>query len=98
MVKTIKWNERALRKMREIIDYLKYEVSDKVANDFIEDVYFQIRRLKEHPEIGRPVVTTKSIRFIRVDKHRRMYYRLKGSTIHIANFFDTRQNPDKRPY
>ena len=61
MVKTIKWNERALRKMREIIDYLKHEISEKVADDFIEDVYFQISRLKEHPEIGRPVVTTRQL-------------------------------------
>jgi plasmid stabilization system protein ParE len=98
MVKSVKWNNRALRKMRDIINYLKTNVSNKVANDFVDAVYYQINRLREQPEIGRPVVTTKTIRFINVDKHRQMFYRIKGSTLHISNFFDTRQDPDKRPY
>ena len=98
MVKSVKWNKRALQKMREIVNYLQINASDKVANGFADAVYYQISRLRKQPEIGRPVVTTKTIRFINVNKHRQLFYRIKGSTLHIANFFDTRQDPDKRLY
>jgi hypothetical protein len=57
MVKTVKWNKTSLRKLRETVQYLQTEVSDKAANNFVDAVYHQ-----------------------------------------IANFFDTRQNPKKRPY
>lgn len=40
----------------------------------------------------------KTVRFINLDKHRQMFYRVHGSTAFITDFFDVRQNPDKRPY
>ncbi len=98
MAKTIKWNKRALRKIREITGFLQTEVSDKAANNFVDAVYHQIRLLDKQPLIGRRELSMKTIRFVNVDKHRQMFYRVKGSTLHIVNFFDTRQNPKKRPY
>lgn len=98
MVKSVKWNKRALKTMREIVTYLQINASDKVANDFIDAVYYQLERLKEQPYIGRPVVRTKTVRFIKIDKHRQMFYRPSGTTIYISDFFDTRQHPDKRPF
>ena len=98
MVKSVEWNRKALRKMRETVMYLKTEVSDSAAKKYADNVYGVIERLKDQPFIGRPVPTTKTVRFIRVDKNRQMFYRLDGTTLHISNFFDTRQDPDKRPY
>jgi hypothetical protein len=47
---------------------------------------------------GRPISSRKTIRFVLVGKYHRMYYRKHGLTLFITRFFDTRQNPDKRPY
>jgi plasmid stabilization system protein ParE len=98
MVKSIKWNKQALLSLHDIVGYLQAKATDKVANNFVDAVYFQIERLKKQPQLGRPVPTKKTIRFLNIDKHRQMFYRMKGTTLHIANFFDTRQNPNKRPY
>jgi plasmid stabilization system protein ParE len=98
MVKSVKWSKRALKTMREIVTYLQINASDKVANDFIDAVYDQLERLKEQPFIGRPVVKKKTVRFIKIDKHRQMFYRPSGTTMYISDFFDTRQDPEKRPY
>lgn len=98
MVKSIEWNKRALRKMRETVAYLKTEFSDNTANKYVDNVYDVIERLKDYPFLGRPVVTTKTVRFIGIDEHRQMFYRLDGTTLYISNFFDTRQDPYKRPY
>lgn len=47
---------------------------------------------------GRPVPPLKTIRFVRIGKYHRMYYRKHGLTLHITHFFDMRQDPKKRPY
>ena len=98
MVKSVEWNKAALRKMRETVTYLKTEVSNSTANKYVDNVYYAIERIKDQPFIGRPAVTTKTVRFIGIDKHRQMFYRVNGTTLYITNFVDTRQNPDKRPY
>lgn len=98
MVKTVKWNKNALRKLRSIVNYLQDEVSEKAANSFIDTVYGQIDSLIKHPEKGRRALKTKTIRFVNIDEHRQMFYRVKGTQLHISDFFDTRQNPNKRPY
>ena len=98
MVKRIDWSNTALKKINEIIAYMKQNASDKAARDFVDAVYKQLESLKKYPQKGRPSPKAKTIREVRIDKHRKMYYRTKGSTIHISTFFDTRQNPKKSPF
>ncbi len=98
MVKTVKWNKTALRKLRETVHYLQTEVSDKAANNFVDAVYHKIDLLHKQPLIGRRELSMQTVRFLNVDKYRQMFYRVTGSTLHIVNFFDMRQNPKKRPY
>lgn len=98
MAKTVVWNKRVLRTLRSIVNYLQDEVSEKAANNFIDTVYRQIDSLAKYPEKGRRALKTKTIRFVNIDEHRQIFYRVKGTQLHIADFFDTRQNPNKRPY
>ena len=35
---------------------------------------------------------------LNIDKNRQMFYSVNGSTLFIVAFFDTRQDPMKRPY
>ena len=84
--------------MDDFVDYYDKQHSFQTAQKFIKTVDSKIELLKKQPLIGRKVLTMKTIRFIIVDDKRRMYYRVHGSTIFITAFFDTRQNPNKRPY
>jgi plasmid stabilization system protein ParE len=87
-----------LKRIREIIDYFHSEGNFKSAETFVDAVYKNLELLKKQPFIGRPSPKAKTIREIRIDKHRKMYYRVKGTVIHISTFFDTRQNPKKSPF
>ena len=98
MVKTIKWNNSASLSLSKLAEYLEYETSDDFAIRFVNLVYSKIDKLVKYPEMGRRAPKTKTIRFINIDKKRRMYYRKHGSTLYIVWFFDTRQDPDKNPY
>ena len=46
MVKRIDWSKTALKKINEIIAYMKQNASDKAARDFVDAVYKQIESLK----------------------------------------------------
>ena len=36
--------------------------------------------------------------FVIIEKHHRLYYRRNGLTLYVAQIYDTRQHPDKKPY
>ena len=84
--------------MDDLVDYYAQQHSFQTAQKLIRAVHSKIERLKDQPLIGRRVLTKKTVRFILVDDKLRMYYRIHGTTIFITTFFDTRQNPSKRPY
>jgi plasmid stabilization system protein ParE len=98
MVKIVKWSQKADRELALMLGYLQNEVSEQSAENLINAVSKKIIQLKMYPEIGRMVLTTKTVRFVNIGKHKRMYYRLTGTTLYIAAFYDNRQNPDNRPY
>ena len=98
MVKKVKWNNLATSSLSLIAEYLESETSYAAAIRFVNLVYDKIDVLKKYPEMGRRAPNTKTIRFIKIDKNRRMYYRKHGTTLYIVWFFDTRQDPSKNPY
>ena len=98
MVKKVKWNNLATSSLSQIAEYLESEASYQTAIRFVTLVYDKIEILKKYPEMGRRAPKTKTIRFIKIDKTRRMYYRKNGTTLYIVWFFDTRQDPAKNPY
>ena len=98
MVEKISWNKRADQKFGDMLTYLQVNASRTAAENFFNAVYSKINRLTEHPETGRLVRNSKAVRFVNVDKHRQMFYRVHGRTFYVCNFFDSRQDPTKRPY
>ena len=99
MVKVIIWTKTAQRVFDSMIEYrLVHADSSESAKKFFLEVYHQIDKIVKHPTRGRMVRRTKSIRFINFGKHYEIFYRMDGTTLYISNFFDTRQNPTKRPY
>ena len=98
MAKIIRWNKKAIKQMDDLVDYSDQQRSFQATQKFIRVVDSKIERLKSQPLIGRRVLTMKTVRFVLIDDKLRMYYRVYGTTVFITAFFDTRQDPSKRPY
>ena len=98
MVKRVEWRLKALRHLGEILSYLKNEVSQQAASNLAETIQKKIKQLEKQPLIGRKSVKGKTIRLINIDKNRQMFYSVNGSSLFIVDFFDTRQDPNKRPF
>jgi plasmid stabilization system protein ParE len=97
MVETVIWSKRAERLYMEMLDYLATEASFQAAENFDKAVRKTIDGLKLNPGSGQPT-KSKTVRVINIVKHRQMFYRQAGKTLHIVAFFDARQHPDKRPF
>jgi plasmid stabilization system protein ParE len=98
MVKRIEWTQTALVELGQVLNYLKNEVSIDTAIIFSDLLKKKIKNLETNKIEGRLVPTKKTIRFILLGKHHRIYYRRHGLTLFITRIFDTRQDPKKRPY
>jgi plasmid stabilization system protein ParE len=97
MVKIVKVNKKATRRISTIAEYLEYEYSYQTATKFVILVYKTIDKVAEYPSRGRKIPASKTLQFINIDAHRQLFYRVHGTTLSVVDVFDTRQNPIKRP-
>ncbi len=98
MVKKIKWNNAANNTFDETTNYLQDNFSSKAAENFANLVYDRIDMLVRGLTVGRKSTKAKTVWVLKLDKHRQMYYRIHGTTLIVVDFWDTRQDPRKRPY
>lgn len=98
MVKKIKWNNAANKTFDEVTEYLQENFSTLAAQNFANNVYDKIDMLVKGLTVGRKSPKAKSVMILRIDKHRQMFYRMSGTSLIIIDFWDTRQDPKKRPY
>ena len=98
MVSKIVWTRKAVVSFENTLEYLHAQVSEQAAMKFANTVMTKVENLGANRFDGQPVANTKSIRFILIGKYHRLYYRRDGLSLFITQLYDTRQNPDKRPY
>lgn len=98
MARTVSYSATVLKQIYETVEFLKANASGKAAEKFIDAIEKQEQKLIEYPEIGRKSAQFDDVRFVLVDKYKRLYYRITSSTIMFLTLFDTRQSPNKTPF
>jgi plasmid stabilization system protein ParE len=98
MDKALVFTEEALRHFENICQYLEDNFSQAVAANFAHNVHIALNKIVRYPEMYPVSNLDPAVRFLRMDKHRRIYYEETSSEIRVLAIFDTRQNPDKNRY
>lgn len=98
MAYRIEWNKRAIGDLHAIISYFVQKGTIQAAVAFNQKVKEKIDKLANNKTVGRKASSAKTVLFVLVGKHHKLYYRKIGLTIRIVCFFDTRQDPRKSPY
>lgn len=98
MAISVHWHNDAIRNLTEIVDYFESAGEIQSAFNFRERMIDRIDFILKYPGVGRPSKSRKNLRYILVDKHRRMYYRHTSKSLTILAFFDARQDPGKAPF
>ncbi len=96
MALDVKWSKQADKKFDKVIAYLMTEWGQVTTRNFIRKVYHFLDILSEYPGIGTIENKEKGIRGILIVRQVSLFYRIKDNTIIILDFFDNRQNPDKK--
>ena len=89
------WLPKAEERFQEIIEYLELNWNDKVIAGFIEKTENVLRQMQLKPTMFRHSAKM-DIYEVLITKHNLLLYTIKGSTIKLLTFFDTRQNPKKK--
>lgn len=98
MAYEIIYTKRFSQKLFKLLDYLRSEWSEPVADKFIIELKNRLGTLSEHPFIGTPSLVIKPVRSILITKHNRIFYRIKSNQIEIINMYETRSNPKRNKY
>lgn len=97
MAYKIIYKKRFVQKLFNLLDYLKKEWGEAIAEKFLNRLQKRLDTLSEQPFIGAPSTVVK-VRSILITRHNRIYYRIKDEVIEIINMYDNRSNPKKNPY
>jgi len=98
MEKTLIFSTDALEQIRAVWRYIDENLSSQAADDLLERIDNKVEWIMKHPETGHLSEISAQVRYVLVDKYRRMYYEIGEETITVLALFDTRQDPKKRPY
>ena len=98
MALEIEWSKRADNSFDRISDFLQAEWGDQVVKTFVKKTYDFLEILAEFPEIGSMQVKERGIRGFTLIKQVIVFYKIKGKSIILIDFFDTRQDPKKKKY
>ncbi len=98
MALKITWSKQADKKFDKIISYLLSEWGEMTTQYLIRRVYHLLDVLSEYPKLGTIENKEKEIRGFLIAKQITLFYRVKGHTIILLDFFDNRQNPEKKRF
>nr|WP_319399719.1 type II toxin-antitoxin system RelE/ParE family toxin [uncultured Carboxylicivirga sp.] len=98
MARVIRWSKYADKKYDKILDYLTENWGENTTKAFVRKTYELLNLLIEFPEIGSIENTDHQIRGLVMIKQITLFYKIKGETIVILNFYDSRQRPKRRRY
>src|SRR5688572_28128464 len=98
MALAVFWSKRAEQNFERIIEYLDLEWGNQVTSAFVKKVHDFLDILCEFPELGSLEHPKRNIRGFLIVKQITVFYKIRGNSIILLNFFDNRQGPAKTKF
>lgn len=89
------WSERALSDLKNIVDYLLENWTEKELKNFARSLDKRLEIISFNPKIFPKTRKRREIRKSVLTKHTVIYYETSDKVITIVTLFDPRQNPNK---
>jgi len=90
------YTSTARKRLRNILEYIRSEHSEKRASTFQKRVLDRSEELLDHPLKGHPIPTLatpeRAYRGLSFGRHLTIYH-VDNDHIHVTDFFDTKQHP-----
>jgi plasmid stabilization system protein ParE len=92
------WTIRAEKKFEKIIQYLLDTFGEKSARFFTKKVFMFLEILVDFPELGSIENIDRGIRGFTLTRQVNIFYSVSGEKIFLLDFFDNRQDPNKKRF
>ncbi len=92
------WTRRAEKSFHKILNHILQKFGEPASITFSSKAKDFTKLLLEFPEMGTMEVKNKQIRGFQLTRQTKLFYRIKDHRIIILTFFDSRQDPKKKPY
>lgn len=93
----IHWHKRAATQLHQVEEYVLRDFGERIRQEFIDEVEQPTLSLADMPTMGKidPLFAHRKqiYRSIIVRRLNKVIYYVKGDTLHIAAFWDTRREP-----
>jgi plasmid stabilization system protein ParE len=89
------WSDRALEDLRNILDYLTENWTQKEIHNFVRRLDKRLELIAINPRLFPKTTKRKNVRRSVLTKQTVIYYSTKENVINIVTLFDPRQNPKK---
>lgn len=91
------WTKRSKQRFLDINSYILSEFGTNSSKRFKSRIFDFLELLSKFPELASLEVPNKNIYGFQVSKQTRIFYRINKDHISLLTFFDSRQDPDKKP-
>lgn len=88
-------SKRASNRLEKLFNYLEFEWSLKVKNDFIKKLDNSLNQIQKFPESCQQTSFVKGLHKLIITKQTSLFYRFDAETITIITVFDNRMNPER---
>ena len=96
---TIHWHKRAAAQLHQVEDYVLRNFGERTRQEFMDEVEQAVLSVAEIPTLGiiDPLFAHRkqTYRSIIVRRLNKVVYYVKGDTLHVAAFWDTRREPKR---
>ena len=93
MSSKVTWSSYSQKDVASILEYLALRWNNKIAENFVNILDENIKRIVSDPERFPFLYKSLKIRKCVITKHNVLYYKKTDSGIYILRIYDTRQNP-----
>jgi len=91
----LKWSDRALADLKNIIEYLTENWNQKEIKNFARKLDKRLDIISTNPNLFAKTTRRKNVRRSVLTKHTVIYYETTENQVTIVALFDPRQNPKK---
>lgn len=92
----ILWTDHAISELRETIEYLENNWSEKELRKFSAKLDHTVELISKTPEMFPDSYEKNGIKKAVVEKHNNLYYRIIGNSVEILSLFPNKKNPDNK--
>lgn len=94
-MRTIKLSKKASHQLEQLFEYLEFEWSLKVKQEFIKKLDKSLKQIRQYPDGFPESKISKGLHMFVITKQTSLFYRYDAKTIYIITVFDNRSNPKK---